>query len=70
MSSSTLVRRIGVLEALTQRYGDDGEYVADIGGDDACYWIDGQEVSRHEWMQRVPCGPFAVDLGEEGGDER
>ncbi len=64
--SSTLIKRIGTLEALTQRYGGDGdEYIADIATEPPRYWIDGEEVSRHEWMERAPRGAFMIDLGEE-----
>ncbi len=64
--SNTLVRRVGALEALTQRYGgDDGEYIADIDVEPGRYWIDGQPVTQHEFMQRAPRGPFVVDIGDE-----
>ncbi len=67
--SSTLVRRLGALEALAQRYGgDDGEYMADIDTEPGRYWINGQPVTQHEWMQWAP-RLFVVDLGEEGSRE-
>lgn len=66
--SSTLVRRLGTLEALVQRYGgDDGEYIADIGGDEPHYWIDGEPVTPHEFMRRAPHDTYLVDIG--GPDE-
>jgi hypothetical protein len=65
--STTLVRRIGALEALAQRYGDEGsEFIADIGSDEPRYWIDGRPVTPHEFLLRAPRGPFVVDIGEEG----
>jgi hypothetical protein len=71
MASTTLERRIGALEALTLRYGgNDGEYIADIGGEDGRYWIDGIEVTQHEFVQRMPPGPFVVSIGDEVRDEK
>ena len=66
---NTFTQRIAVLEALIERYGgDDGEYVADIGGAEPRYWIDGRAVSRQEWMQRAPRGAYVVDIGDEASD--
>ena len=58
----TLTRRVGALEDLIQRYGDDAEYVADLG--DGRYYVDGQEVDGQTFRRRAP-GPFVVDIGED-----
>ena len=65
MPTTPLERRIGALETIVQRYGgaDGSEYVADIG-EPGGYWIDGQPVSQQEFRERLPRGPFVVDIGE------
>jgi hypothetical protein len=70
MPTTTLERRIGALETLVQRYGgaDGSEYVADIDGAPGGYWIDGQPVSQQEFRERLPRGPYVVDIGEGGDD--
>ena len=69
MPTTTLERRIGVLETIVQRYGgaDGSEYVADIGAPGG-YWIDGQPVSQQEFRERLPRGPYVVDIGAEAAD--
>ncbi len=65
MPSSTLIKRLGTLEALAQRYGGGGEYVADISSNPPRYLIDGREVDAHTFHQGAPHGPYLVDIGEE-----
>ena len=63
---TSLERRIGALEARSERCGgDDSEYVADIAGETGHYWIDGREVDAQTFHQRAPKGPYVIDLGEE-----
>ena len=63
---TSLERRIGALEARSERYGgDDRAYVADIAGATGRYWIDGREVDAQTFHQRAPKGPYVIDLGEE-----
>ncbi len=64
--NTTLVRRRrrpGSAGAARRR--PDGEYVADIAVEPGRYWIDGQPVTAHEFMQRAPRGPFVVEIGDE-----
>ena len=37
-------------------------------GEPGGYWIDGQPVSQQEFRERLPRGPYVVDIGEGGDD--
>ena len=67
---NTLSRRLTTLERTTRPSGGDSgaAFVADIGSDDGGYWIDGQPVSQQEFRERLPRGPYVVDIGEGGDD--
>lgn len=61
MTRHSLERRIEALESVAPPPGGDHTYVVDIASDDPQYLIDGQEVSRGEFVRRAPAG-YEVDI--------
>ncbi len=69
MSYRDMQRRLEALEQAQQPADDGARFVVDIGGTEARYWIDGQEVGADEYRRRVPDGPYYVDIGDDDEHE-